>query len=327
MDDDEVDLEALLDLATPWCLRVVATLGIPELMAGGREQVEDLAAAAGCDARALAGVLGHLAHHGVVRDLGGGRFGPTPATERLGEMARFLSLDGIGGRMAGAWASLLTYVRTGRPGYAEVFGLPWWDDLAAHPDLAAEFDALMGPAGHGTPDDVELAGGWDAVRTVVDVGGGTGAALAQLLRLHPGVRGVLVDLPGTVARSDACFADAGVTERVSTVGQSFFDPLPAGADVYLLRKVLNDWPEAEQVALLRRCAEAAGQAEPPGRVVVVRSVVADGTPRGLAIETLLLGGVAPTLDEFRRLAEVAGLTVVAAGTQASGDHVVECATA
>src|SRR5207245_3525887 len=120
---------------------------------------------------------------------------------------------GIGGRMAYAWGTLLTYVRTGAPAYHELFGLPFWEDLAAHPDIAASFDALMGPAGHGTPKpEFPITGGWESVRTVVDVGGGTGAMLAEILRARPEIHGTLVDLPGTVARSAETFAAAGVAD-------------------------------------------------------------------------------------------------------------------
>ena len=85
--------------------------------------------------------------------------------------------------MAHAWASLLSAVRTGAPAYHAIFGRPFWDDLQAHPDLAASFDELMGPSGHGIPDpDVLVTGGWESVRTVVDVGGGTGSLLAEVLR-------------------------------------------------------------------------------------------------------------------------------------------------
>ena len=79
----------------------------------------------------------------------------------------------------------------------------------------------MGPAGHGVPDfDVELSDGWDAVRTIVDVGGGTGAMLASLLRRHPRARGILVDLPGTVARARETIESFGVAERVTVEAQS-----------------------------------------------------------------------------------------------------------
>jgi SAM-dependent methyltransferase len=234
-----------------------------------------------------------------------------------------LDLDGIGGRFAHAWSTLPTYVRTGASGYAELFGVSFWEDLDAHPQLSAGFDALIGPAGHGIPDaDLPLTGGWESVRTVVDVGGGTGAMLAELLRAQPHLRGTLIDLPRTVARSAETFAAAGVATRVSTVGQSFFDPLPARADVYLLRGVVNDWPDREATAILRQCAEAAGTA---GRVLVVKGVHPAETPRGVSIEMVLLGGKQRSLEEFAELGRQAGLEVVAAAEQLrSGSFVVEC---
>jgi SAM-dependent methyltransferase len=316
-----VDLGALTDLQTPWCIHVVATLGIAQRIADGTTRCTALAAAAGCDAYALQCVLGHLVTRGVFDEPSPGEFALNGAARQLLEQSRFLDLASIGGRFAGAWATLPAYVRTGRSAYHEVFGAPFWDDLAAHPAIGAEFDALMGIAGHGVPDPAfEIAGGWDAIRTVVDVGGGTGAMLAELLRARPAIRGTLVDLPGTVGRAPATFAAAGVTERVAICGQSFFDPLPAGADLYLLRKVLNDWPDAETVAILRRCAEAA---RPGGRVVIMGGVVPEGARQRLTIEMMLVGGRSNTVDEFRSLVREAGLEVVAAARQASG-FVVEC---
>jgi hypothetical protein len=317
-----VDLDALSDLCTPWCIRVVATLRITDHLAAGVTDIDQLATAAGCNADALHHVLGHLVGRGVFEEPAPGRFALNQAALALREAAPFLDLEGIGGRMAHAWGTLLTYTRTGAPGYADVFGLPFWEDLAAHPEVGASFDALMGPAGHGTPDaDLPISGGWTSVQSVVDVGGGTGAMLAELLRAGPHLHGTLVDHPGTVARSAATFEAAGVAERATTVGQSFFDPLPAGADVYLLRKVLNDWPERETVAILRRCAEAARQG---GRVLVDGGVVADDQPKRLTIEMVLLGGTSNSLTEFRELARAAGLEVVAAEQRPSGRFVVEC---
>jgi hypothetical protein len=222
--------------------------------------------------------------------------------------------------MAHTWGTLLDYVRTGQPAYQRVFGRPFWEDLAAHPRIAAEFDALMGPAGHGVPGyDVELSRGWDTVRTVVDVGGGTGALLAALLKRHPAARGILVDLPGTVARAGEVIND--VADRVTLAGQSFFDPLPAGADLYLLKSVLNDWPDEPTVAILRRCAEAAHETT---SIAILGGVAPDEAPRELGIDMLVAGGTTSPLAHFTGLARQAGLDVTAARTQASGRFVVEC---
>jgi 2,7-dihydroxy-5-methyl-1-naphthoate 7-O-methyltransferase len=326
MSDQPVDLFALSDLCTPWCIHVAATLRIAEHIAAGVDKIDDLAAAAGCNAENLHHVLGELVHKGVFEEPEPGRFALNEAARGLLEPGARVGLDlnGIGGRMAHAWGSLLSYVRTGAPGYHEIFGRPFWEDLDAHPEVAASFDALIGPAGHGAPNaEFEISGGWEPVRTIVDVGGGSGAMLAEIVRARPHVHGTLVDLPRTVARAEETFRAAGVAGRVTTVGQSFFEPLPAGADLYLLRGVLNDWPDREAVAILKRCAEAA---RPGGRVVVLKSVGSEGAPKRLFIEMVLCGGKPRSVAEFRELARESGLEVVAAGRQPAY-FVVECRTA
>jgi SAM-dependent methyltransferase len=320
-----MDLWALTDLATPWCVHVAATLRIADHIAAGNTEIDKLAAAAGADRDSLYRVMRHLVSKGLFEEPARGHFALNEAARGLLEdpVRLGLDLDGIGGRMAHAWGTLLSAVRSGKPAYHEAFGRGFWEDLEAHPEIAASFDALMGLAGHGVPDPEVLVdpADWESIRTVVDVGGGTGALLAEVLRKRPAVRGTLVDLPGTVARSAEVFQTAGVADRVTAVGQSFFDPLPAGCDLYILKNVLGDWPDQEATAILRRCAEAA---RPAGRVVAFTGAGPgeDASPELLMM--VLVGGRGRTLDEFRELAREAGLEVRAVGRQPSGRVIVQC---
>jgi len=323
-EEETANLGALSDLCTPWLIHVMATLRIADHIAAGIDQIGPLAAAADCDPYALHRALTYLADKGVFEETAPGRFALNQVSRGLLDPQQRIGLDlyGIGGRMAHAWGTLLNYVRTGKPTYHEVFGLPFWEDLDANPDIAASFDALIGPVGHGAPNpEFQISGGWDAIRSVADVGGGTGAMLVQILRFRPEVHGTLVDLPRTVALSGEIFQAAGVAERVTAVGQSFFDPLPPGLDLYILRGILNDWPDAEATMILSRCAEAA---RPTGRVIVLGGVSPDGARRSLVIEMVLCGGKHRTVTEFRELAREAGLEVLAAERQPSGYFVVEC---
>src|SRR5258708_22987091 len=120
------NLSALSDLCTPWCIRVVATLRIADQIAAGTADIKTLAKEAGCDTDSLQRGLRHLVGKCVFDE-------PQPAQFTLNEAARELldpsqqlglDLDGIGGRMASAWGSLPTAVRTGTPAYHELFGLP-----------------------------------------------------------------------------------------------------------------------------------------------------------------------------------------------------------
>jgi 2,7-dihydroxy-5-methyl-1-naphthoate 7-O-methyltransferase len=320
-----MDIWNLTDLATPWCVHVVATLRVADHIAAGKTEIGPLAAAAGADRDSLHRVLRHLVSKGVFEEPERGRFQLNDAARALLEDSIHLGLDldGIGGRMAHAWGTLLSAVRTGKPAYHEVFGRGFWDDLDAHPEIAASFDALMGPAGHGTPDPNVLVdpADWASVRTVVDVGGGAGWLLAEVLRAHPHVRGTLVELPRTVARSAKVFQAAGVADRVTAVAQSFFDPLPGGADLYILKSVIHDWPDREATAILKRCAEAA---RPSGRVVVFTGAGPGEEASPELLMMVLVGGKARTLDEFREIARLAGLEMKSVGRQPSGRPIVEC---
>jgi SAM-dependent methyltransferase len=320
-----MNLWELADLSTPWCLHVVATLRVAGHVEAGHSEIGDLSAVCGADRESLQAVLRHLVSKGIFEEPSSGAFTLNDAARGLLDEGLRLGLDlnGIGGRMAHAWGTLLSAVRSGRPAYHEVFGRPWWDDLDAHPEIAASFDALMGPAGHGTPDaDVLLEpADWAGIRTVVDVGGGTGALLAEVLRARPHLTGTLVDLPRTIARSPEMFRAAGVADRVTAVAQSFFDPLPAGRDLYIMKNVLADWPDDEARALLGRCAEAA---RPAGRVMILGGVTPEEKASPELLMLVLVGGKSRTLDEFRTLAGEAGLEVRASGRQPSGRFIVEC---
>ena len=320
-----MDLWELADVSTPWCIFVAATLRVAEHVEAGRAEIGELAAAVGADADSLHRVLRQLVSKGVFEEPSAGRFALNGAARGLlGEGSHLaFDLEGFGGRMAHAWSTMLAAVRTGRPAYHEVFGRGFWEDLDAHPVIAAQFDALMGPAGHGVPDAEVLldAKSWDLVRTVVDVGGGTGTMLAEVLRARPSIRGTLVDRPGPVARSAKVFEAAGVADRVTAVAQSFFDALPGGADLYLVKNVLGDWPDREAKAILRRCAEAA---RPAGRVMILSGVTPEERADPALLMMVLVGGKERTLGEFSEMAHEVGLEVRASGRLRSGRFAVEC---
>ena len=265
-----VDLWTLSDLGTPWCIRVVATLRIAEHVDAGVSDIDALAAATSSNADALHSVLSYLVTRGIFIEEPLGHFALNDAARGLLDAGAFLRLDGIGGRMSNAWSTLPTYVRTGKPGYAQVFGAPFWEDLDANPDIGADFDALM-----------SLCGPWDT-RWVVPAHLQAGTTSTPSWTSAAGPERCLPNCcariaicaaflsicPVRLTRAAELFASAGVADRVTVSAQSFFDPLPRGADVYLLRKVLNDWPDEEKVAILRRCAEAArpsGVCRGPGR--------------------------------------------------------------
>jgi predicted transcriptional regulator len=323
-------LGPLMDLVTPMALRVAATLRLADFLpddgTGEATSVEDLAERVGANSDALARTLRHLVQHGVFREPSPGRFAvnETAALLRAGSPgAVWLDLEGFGGRMDLAFTGLAHTVRTGEPAWERVFGRPFWDYLDANPAISASFDATMAvDAGNAA---VAAGYDWTTVRRLADVGGGTGTLVAELLQRHPQLRGMLIDLPRTAARAREYLAGRGLDGRCEVVGQSFFDPLPPGADAYLLNRVIHDWDDAAARAILRRCAEAAGST---GRVLVGESVVLGADPATFAEMDLrmlvLVGGRERSLADYSALAAEAGLRVAAVHGAATAHVIIEC---
>src|ERR1700722_15645140 len=325
-------LGPLMDLVTPMALRVAATLRLADFMpddgTGDGTVLGDLAERAGADPEALARMLRHLVQHGIFTEPRPGQFAANQpaALLRTGQPgAVWLDLDGFGGRMDLAFTGLAHTVRTGEPAWEQVFGQPFWAYLDANPAISEAFDANMAVDAGSAP----VADGydWTTVRHVADIGGGTGSLTAEGLPRNPPLRGALAHLPETAARARQYLAGLGLDGRCEVVGQSFFDPLPAGADAYLLSRVIHDWDDAAAGAILRRCAEAAGGT---GRVLVIESHGSPGSdPAAFAEMNLrmlvLAGGRERTIDDYSALAAQAGLQVTAVHDVTERYVIIECA--
>jgi hypothetical protein len=117
------------------------------------------------------------------------------------------------------------------------------------------------------------------------------------------VRGILFDEPHVVAGAVAIFEHAGVADRVRIEPGSFFERVPSGADAYVLRRILHDWPDAEAIAILRCCRAAM---EPDGRLLLIENVVGppNEDPDSKFRDLLMLvsaGGLERTESEWRAL--------------------------
>lgn len=296
------------------CLNIAVKLGIADVLADGPLAVEAIAERCGVDAGHLRRVLRVLEMQGIFMRDGQGRFGLTDASSMLrtdvpGSMADMAEWICDPFHMV-EYSDLLQTVTNGDVAFDRMHGEPFFAWLC-RPENAAEADvfnrAMTSLSGQCAP---AVVAGYDFSqhKRVVDVGGGHGALLCQILEANPGVSGTVADMPGVVAGARASLAQSALAERCDAADCDFFAAVPSGGDCYVMKHIIHDWKDEQALAILRNVRSAIADG---GKVVLVECVLDDSPAphpaKLLDIEMMaLVGGKERTADEFAALLAAAG---------------------
>ncbi|MEA2760657.1 MAG: hypothetical protein QOH65_3594 [Methylobacteriaceae bacterium] len=305
----------LIEMAVAiWRARAIyaaAELGLADLLAEGPRGAEELAQATGMHAPSLYRLLRALAGCGVLTEIEPRKFATTPLgdTLRTGApgAARSTVLTLAGDWQWQAWQHFLESLRTGKPGLANAFGTDLFSYLRENPEHGARFnDAMVGMYG-GLGQAVVAAYDFSQLRSVIDLGGGTGRLLAAILHSHEHLRGALFELPQTASEARRFFEASALAARCDIIEGDFFGSVPAGYDAYLLAHVLHDWTDEQALKILGNCRQAIA---PGGKLLIIETVLPKGdAPHHAKLMDLLMltvtGGAERTADEFAHLLAVA----------------------
>lgn len=251
---------------------------------------------------------------GVLSETEDGRFGPTPLSQTL----RSDKPDSLWGYLMlvnsewfwRAWAQLPHAVKSGQPGFEQAHGQTFFEYLSSHPEAGETFNKAMTSfselSGSGiVPERYDFS----KVKTVVDVAGGEGSFLVQLLNAHPHLRGMLFELPPVIDVAKATLAKGGVADRCELLGGSFFESVPAGHDVYMMKMIIHDWADDQAVRIQRSCRQAMRD---DARLLLIEQLIPEQKLSGFQMfidltMMAMFGSKERTAKEFQALFAQAGL--------------------
>ena len=294
---------------------VAAKLGIADLLKDGSKSIDELASKVGAHPRALYRVLRALAGIGIFAEVGDRQFELTALAEPLqdqvpGSVRASAIIYGEEGFWK-PWGDLLNCVKTGDTPFNRVFGMGRWEYLTRNPEAGTTFNKHMSAVTVRTTNAVVEAYDFSGLNRVVDLGGGRGALISAILKRYPHVQGVLTDLPTVANEAKAFIESEGFQDRCEIIGGDYFKSVPSGADIYILKGIIEDEEDDGVVALLKHCRQAMGN---HARLLIVGWIM---SPHGSPFPTnmsdiqmmVLTGGLQRTEEEYGALFEKAGFKV------------------
>jgi SAM-dependent methyltransferase len=297
-------------------LYLAAKLGIADRLRDGPRHFGELAEATGTHAPSLNRVLRLLASVGVFAEQEDGKFALTPLAEALrtdvpGSSHAMVQLFS-GPRIQESWGDLEYCVQTGEPAFRKHGISDPFAAIARSPEDAARFDAAMADFTRLVAIAVAATYDFSPFRTVVDVGGGNGTLLIGILNSNPKLHGIVFDMPPAAERATKNISESGLADRCKAIGGDFFEDVPSGGDVYVLKHVIHDWNDDRAVKILANCRRAMPES---GKLLIVEGVYPerinqslDGRAAAANDVNMLVntGGRQRSEEEFRSLYDAAG---------------------
>jgi SAM-dependent methyltransferase len=298
---------------------VAAELRIADFLIERSRTSEELAALTETNPTALRQLLRALTTIGICRELDDGSFAVTPLGFMLAtEAPNSLRSWSIwwGSQLWRIWGQLHYSVKTGHSARKLLQGSDGFAHLERDPALAEVFHRGAAENSRLAASGIVQAYDFSVFQRIVDVGGGSGELLAGILQTAPAAKGVLFDLPYAIEQGKDRLEKLGLAARCEFAIGDFFDSIPSGGDLYILKSVLHDWHDERCGSILKNCRRAMAL---QGRLLLIEEMLPDHMNESLIHQSLARGDLTMllahaaherTAPQLRGLLETAGFSLL-----------------
>ncbi|MGJ5673999.1 MAG: methyltransferase [Nostochopsis sp.] len=294
---------------------VAAKLGIADFLKNGAKSCDELAKLTDADAESLYRVLRALSSNGIFAEDENKQFQLTPLAECLqsdtpGSMRAFAITLGQPWFWQ-ACGNLFDSVKTGKNAFESLYGMESRAYLMQHPEIIQILDGAINAFTSSLIPAMLASYDFSPISKVVDVGGGQGALIAEILKANPTMKGILFDQPPIVQRARHFIEAKGVAQRCEIMPGNFLTSVPSGGDAYILKHVLHGCDDETALAILKNCHQAMTV---NGKLIVYEAVIPPANKPSLSkwfdLHMLLIGdGRERTETQYRELLVAAGFMV------------------
>lgn len=288
---------------------VAAKLGIADILSVKDTQINDLAKHTGTSSSGLYRMMRALAGVGIFKEIKDKMFSNTPLSEclkvnRLKPAALFFE-SAWHNRL---WDELLYSVENEKTASDKVFGKPIFEWLVDNPEEGEIFhraNAMKASSSHRVIVEVY---DFHGINSLMDVGGGYGNLMIEILKVYPHINGIIAELPNMIPNICQSIKTSQLESQMKAVECDFLETIPKGCDVYLMSHILHDWPDEACITILKNCRKVIPE---NGKLLIIESIIPSGNEFSIAklldLEVLLMGGGKErTVEEFNNLFQNSG---------------------
>ncbi len=293
-------------------ISVVTELGIADLLKQGPRSIDDLASHTNTHADSLYRVMRMLASQGIFKEKKGRYFDLTPLAVPLQEdQIRYLILIHLNRNQFRMFGELMESVRTGATIFGKKTGTALFDFIGSEDQRKEWFNKAMTSASKMLIPALLSAFPFKRFKNIIDIGGGEGQLLASILSRAPKSKGVVFDLPGVISRTSEIIKNYALAGRLVAQEGDFFESLPDGGDLYMLKSVLHDWDDKSSGKILSKLH---GVMDQKSRLLVVEAVLDEGNQASFGKMTDILmmvaaGGRERTRTQWKNLLASSGFEI------------------
>jgi len=305
-------LQLIMGKMSTHLIFVAAKLGIADILVDGPKNVDTIAKLTKTHPLNLYRTLRALTTLGIFAEIEHRVFASTPRSrllqtntpDSLRDWAIYCGSDWHNQ----TWSNLLYSVQTGEPAFDHIFGMGIFDYLEENPEHLKEYFNGLGSLNKLFSIAITNLYDFSKFQTIADIGGGSGALLAEILKKNPLLHGILFDVPMVTTEANQILKSANLEERCKIVSGDFLREVPIGADAYILKNILHNWNDETSRNVLKNIRK---EIPPNGTLLIIETVIQSESERDVGkifdMEMMLfLGGIERTEAEFRLLFESAG---------------------
>lgn len=321
-------MQLLFGGLTQQCICAATKLKIADLVAEQPQTITELAAKTNSDKDALYRVLRMLSSVGIFKQEDD-KFGLTPMASLLrsdapNSMYSFALMIGEDW-MWRNWGELMYSIQTGKIAHNKVYGMSSFEFFASNTKAGTVFNNAMTNLSKEAVAPIVEAYDFSGVSKIADIAGGHGMLLSGVLKAYPQASGVLFDLATVIEGANSLLEKEGVRDRVEVVPGDFFESIPVGADVYIMKHIIHGCDDAKSIKVLQNVRSAMKK---NSKVLIIEMVVPEGNePSPSKILDILMiimqGGKERTEKEYKMLLEAADLNLTKIVPTKSSYSIVE----